>query len=52
MALPRTDSEAPRIPHIEPATGTGTIEAALARERHALKRFLKALGPGLITGCI
>jgi NRAMP (natural resistance-associated macrophage protein)-like metal ion transporter len=36
------------IPHKEPAGGTGSIEAA--RERNPLKRLLKVLGPGLITG--
>jgi NRAMP (natural resistance-associated macrophage protein)-like metal ion transporter len=50
MPLPRTDTDEPRIPHIEPATGTGSLEAAVERESHALKRFLKVLGPGLVTG--
>jgi NRAMP (natural resistance-associated macrophage protein)-like metal ion transporter len=36
------------IPHKEPAGGTGSVEAA--RERNPLKRLLKVLGPGLITG--
>jgi NRAMP (natural resistance-associated macrophage protein)-like metal ion transporter len=36
------------IPHKEPAGGTGTVEAA--RERNPVKRLLKVLGPGLITG--
>ena len=49
-----TDAEdretAPTIPHKEPAGGTGTLEAALEGERNPVKRFLKALGPGLITG--
>jgi len=39
-----------RIPHQEPATGTGTLEAAVTRERNPVLRFLKILGPGLITG--
>ncbi len=39
-----------KIPHSEPAGGTGTLEAALAHERNPAKRFLKVLGPGLITG--
>ena len=54
MALPRMDrspaAESPPLPHSEPAGGTGTLEAAIEREPHALKRFLKVLGPGLITG--
>ena len=40
----------PTIPHSEPAGGTGTLEAALEREPNPVKRFLKVLGPGLITG--
>ncbi|HEX8161630.1 MAG TPA: Nramp family divalent metal transporter [Pyrinomonadaceae bacterium] len=36
------------IPHKEPAGGTASVEAA--RERSPLKRLLKVLGPGLITG--
>src|SRR5436853_2775159 len=47
----RDDSAPPTIPHSEPAGGTGTLEAALeAREPNPLKRILKVLGPGLITG--
>jgi Mn2+/Fe2+ NRAMP family transporter len=30
--------------------GTGTLEAALEREPNPVKRFLKVLGPGFITG--
>jgi len=41
---------APAIPHSEPAAGTGSLEAAMMRERNPLKRFFKVLGPGLITG--
>jgi NRAMP (natural resistance-associated macrophage protein)-like metal ion transporter len=41
---------APTIPHREPAGGTGTLEAAIAREPNHAKRLLKVLGPGLITG--
>ncbi len=37
-------------PHQESAGGTGTIEAAIQDEPNPLKRFLKVLGPGLITG--
>lgn len=40
----------PQIPHREPADGTGTLEAAIGRERNPLKRLLKVLGPGFITG--
>lgn len=36
------------IPHKEPAGGTASVEAA--RERNPLRRLLKVLGPGLITG--
>ena len=39
-----------RIPHREPAGGTGSLEAALERETNPLLRFLKILGPGLVTG--
>ena len=38
------------IPHKEPAGGTATLEAAAAVERNRLKRYLRILGPGLITG--
>ena len=54
MAIPRTDhsrtAEPPRIPHTEPAGGTGTLEAAVQQEPNRLKKFLKILGPGLTTG--
>lgn len=43
-------SPSPRIPHIEPAVPPGSLEATVAGERNPLKRFLKILGPGLITG--
>lgn len=42
--------EAPIIPHSDPAGGTGSLEAAMMREKNPLKRFFKVLGPGLITG--
>jgi NRAMP (natural resistance-associated macrophage protein)-like metal ion transporter len=51
-----TISEAPqgsgtnRIPHKEPAGDAGTIEAGLQRTTQPIKRALKVLGPGLITG--
>jgi NRAMP (natural resistance-associated macrophage protein)-like metal ion transporter len=44
------DKGAPVIPHSEPAGGTGSLEAAMMLERNPFKRFLKVLGPGLITG--
>jgi NRAMP (natural resistance-associated macrophage protein)-like metal ion transporter len=37
-----------KIPQIPPAGGTGSLEAP--RTSSALQRFLKILGPGLITG--
>src|SRR5712672_999345 len=40
----------PVIPHMEPAGGTGSLEAAMMQERNPVKRFFKVLGPGLITG--
>src|SRR5437763_8808958 len=51
--LPEDTSEeykTPVIPHVEPAAGTATLEAALAEREPAIKRFLRILGPGLITG--
>ncbi len=43
-------SNAPVIPHSEPAGGTGSLEAAMMQEKNPVKRFFKVLGPGLITG--
>src|ERR1700674_4054210 len=43
-------SDAPVIPHSEPAGGSGSLEAAMMREKNPVKRFFKVLGPGLITG--
>jgi NRAMP (natural resistance-associated macrophage protein)-like metal ion transporter len=43
-------AQAPIIPHKAPAGGTGSLEAALDREHNPLKKFLKVLGPGLVTG--
>src|SRR5438067_8412881 len=40
----------PRIPHKPPAAGTGSLEAAFAQEANPIKRILKVLGPGFITG--
>src|SRR6266853_3604034 len=42
--------DAPVIPHSEPASGTGSLEAAMTQEKNPVKRFFKVLGPGLITG--
>ncbi len=41
---------APVIPHSDPAGGTASLEAAMMLERNPIKRFLKVLGPGLVTG--
>jgi NRAMP (natural resistance-associated macrophage protein)-like metal ion transporter len=43
-------SDQPRIPHEEPARGAGSLEAAIAGERNPVRRFLKILGPGFISG--
>src|SRR5437867_11512102 len=45
---PRESNHTP--PHKEPLAGTAPLEAALASEPNGLKRFLKILGPGFITG--
>lgn len=45
-----TGASTPIIPHKAPAAGTGSPEAALDREHNPLKKFLKVLGPGLVTG--
>lgn len=42
--------EAPRIPHRVPAAGTASVEAAIRNESNPLKKILKVLGPGFITG--
>ena len=39
-----------QIPHIAPAGGTGTLDAAAVGKIGRFRRFLKVLGPGLITG--
>jgi NRAMP (natural resistance-associated macrophage protein)-like metal ion transporter len=44
------DSDTSLIPHNEPAGGTGSLEVALDRHLNPIQRFLKVLGPGLITG--
>jgi NRAMP (natural resistance-associated macrophage protein)-like metal ion transporter len=38
------------IPAIAPAAGTGSLGAALPDSRGPFRKFLKVLGPGLITG--
>ncbi|MEK6406327.1 MAG: divalent metal cation transporter [Acidobacteriota bacterium] len=43
-------ADAPTIRHSEPAGSTGHLEAAIEREPNPIKRFLKILGPGFITG--
>ncbi len=52
MPEPDFDSAADtsQIPHKEPATGTGSLEAAQNEQLHPFKRILKLLGPGFITG--
>jgi len=42
--------ERPQIPHREPAGGTGSREAEIRVERNPVRRLLKILGPGFITG--
>ena len=46
----RTNDPSQQIPEIAPAGGTGSLDAALAVPLSAVRRFLKVLGPGLITG--
>jgi NRAMP (natural resistance-associated macrophage protein)-like metal ion transporter len=46
----RREPERPQIPHREPAGGAGTLEAGIRRERNPIKRVLKILGPGFVTG--
>jgi NRAMP (natural resistance-associated macrophage protein)-like metal ion transporter len=43
-------AEPPIIPHSEPMSGTNSLEAAIEHETNPIKRILKILGPGLITG--
>jgi NRAMP (natural resistance-associated macrophage protein)-like metal ion transporter len=45
-----SDTGRTRIPHRKPADGKGSLEAAIADERNPLRRFLKVLGPGFISG--
>src|SRR5713226_1285952 len=46
----RHERSAPMIPHSDPIGGSGSLEAAMMREKQPVKRFFKMLGPGLITG--
>jgi hypothetical protein len=46
----RTIDPSQQIPEIAPTGGTGSLDAALAVPVSAVRRFLKVLGPGLITG--
>jgi NRAMP (natural resistance-associated macrophage protein)-like metal ion transporter len=39
-----------RTRHDGPQAGTGSLEAAIAAESNPLRRFLKVLGPGFISG--
>jgi NRAMP (natural resistance-associated macrophage protein)-like metal ion transporter len=39
-----------QIPHIPPAGGTGSLDAASPAPLSRFKRFLKVIGPGVITG--
>jgi NRAMP (natural resistance-associated macrophage protein)-like metal ion transporter len=47
---PEAEVDEPAIPHREPAGGTTTVEAARVEAGGRLRRFLKVLGPGFITG--
>jgi NRAMP (natural resistance-associated macrophage protein)-like metal ion transporter len=44
------NDRSPVTRHKAPAAGTGSIEAAPDREQNPVKKFLKVLGPGLVTG--
>lgn len=44
------NSGTPSIPHKEPAGGTESLRAFLDKRLNPFQRFLKVLGPGLITG--
>ena len=48
VSLPEPESQ--QIPHKEPAEGTAPLDLALKREPNPVKRFIKILGPGLVTG--
>ena len=44
------EQSGPIIPHKETAGGAGSLESAIENEPNKVKRVLKVLGPGLITG--
>jgi NRAMP (natural resistance-associated macrophage protein)-like metal ion transporter len=44
------EGDHPQIPHREAAEGAGSLEAAIDAEPNAIRRFLKILGPGFISG--
>ena len=46
----RNDSSRAQIPHSKTAGGAGSLETSVELERNPITRFLKILGPGLITG--
>jgi NRAMP (natural resistance-associated macrophage protein)-like metal ion transporter len=51
--MPRQSRATPtrrQIPYIPPAGGTGTLDAATPEKLSSFKRFLKVLGPGVVTG--
>jgi NRAMP (natural resistance-associated macrophage protein)-like metal ion transporter len=51
MPVERQPSHPPHeIPEIAPAGGTSSLEAARSTAFGGVKRFLKVLGPGLVTG--
>lgn len=45
-----SEGSPPRIPHKEPAGGTGSLEAAGKKKQTGLRKFLSVFGPGLVTG--
>src|SRR5438067_2355229 len=47
---PTRDQAESMIPHQQPADGTTVLEMAQFGEPNRLKRLLKVVGPGLITG--
>src|SRR5712692_6019769 len=44
------DSPDAAVTHSKPASGAGSLAAAMTLETNPVKRFFKVLGPGLITG--
>jgi Mn2+/Fe2+ NRAMP family transporter len=39
-----------KIPHIAPAGGTGTLDCRAPKKLSCVRRFLKVIGPGVISG--